>query len=1045
MATANPANSVHILWEDNEFTLRREPDPTGEGAVLVLLPVQNPAAAASMRKLQHELEIADALDSHWAVRPLALRRDITPALVLEDPGGDLLEQHLLLPMVVGDFLRLAPAIARALSEAHASGLVHRDVKPANIFIDAQGDPRLTGFGIASRTGGMSQAEMRPQALEGSLPYMAPEQTGRMNRPVDARSDLYSLGVTFYRMLTGNLPFSATGTLEWIHCHVARRPPPPSEHLRLPEAVSAIVMKLLSKTPEARYQSAAGVEADLLRCRSAWEQVGTIETFALGAEDRRERLLFAGRLYGRDVQAAALNDAFTRVAEEQSAAVVLISGGSGLGKTTLAHELRPGVAQAGGLFAEGKFDQQNRGVPYATLLRAFQGLIRHLLAMSETEIALWKNELKAALGSNGQLIVNLIPDLELVLGQQPPVVDLPPDEAPNRFRSVLRQFILAFAARSHPLALFLDDLQWADLESLDLLVSLMSAPDTRHLLLVGAFRDNEVEEGHPLRRSTEAFRQSGVRVDEIVLPPLSLDQIAALIADTLGGRTEALRSLARLVHAKTGGNPFFILQFIGSLEDQGVIAFDRDSIQWRWRAESVRASSITDNVAELVSARLGRLPGTALEKIKVMACLGDVVDEAALVAAVGTHVGTIRAELSDAKQAGLILRDGERYSFVHDRVREAAYALIPEAERDALHLRIGWRLLDHTPFEALPVVIFELVGQLNRGATLIEGETERQKLAELDLIAGRKARESNAYAAALTYLRVAAGLLGEDRWERSYALAFPVEFHIAECELLTGAMTEAGARLANLALLARSLEDRASVARLRIMHFQALDQDDKAVEVGLECLGSVVEAWTPHPAEDVLNREYAALWRNLAGRSVAQIANSPRMLDRDQAAILDVLTTLLPPTLMTDARLFRLVISRMVNMSLEHGHSDGSSLAYLWLSLILREARNDAAMALEFGRLGLSLAENGLGRFRARVLQSFGVSCIPWKEPLHAGLPFIERSLTAALEAGDQTFIAYGCQTARNRDPLSAPKRDPFSLSSSGEARSPQRAQRVAAG
>ena len=498
-----------------------------------MLPASEPATPATLDRLAHEYSFKDELDSTWAVRPLELERDRgQTVLVLEDPGGEFLGGLLGTPMEVGGFLRLAVGVAAALGKVHQHGLIHKDIKPASILVNtASGEVRLTNFGIASRLPRERQAPSAPEFIVGTLPYMAPEQTGRINCSINSRSDLYSLGVTFYQMLTGSLPFSAHDPLDWVHCHIARMPMPPRQRLEtIPAPISQLVMKLLAKIAEERYQTATGVEHDLRRCRAEWEEQGRIDQFPLAEHDLADRLLIPEKLYGRGQEVAALLGAFQHVVATGTPEMVLVSGYSGIGKSSVVHELHKVLVPPRGLFAAGKFDQFMRDIPYATLAQAFQSLVRQILGKSETELQGWRDALREALGSNGLLIVDLIPELELVVGKQPPVPDLPPQDAQRRFQTVLRRFISVFARPEHPLALFLDDLQWLDAATLDLLEDLLTQSDVRHLLLIGAYRDNEVSVAHPLLRKLDAIRRAGAAVKDIVLAPLTYDDLGQLISD-----------------------------------------------------------------------------------------------------------------------------------------------------------------------------------------------------------------------------------------------------------------------------------------------------------------------------------------------------------------------------------------------------------------------------------------------------------------------------------------------------------------------------------
>src|SRR5216117_1563046 len=520
---------LQVLSDDGERVLCRGWHSEGNpSARLAVLPAAEHPAPASLDRLAHEYALRDELDSDWAVRPLDLvrERDGT-VLVLEDPGGQPLDRVLGVPMETGKLLRLAIGIAAALGKAHQRGLVHKDVKPANILVNPDsGEVRLTGFGLASRLARERQRPEPPESIAGTLAYMAPEQTGRMNRSIDSRSDLYALGVTLYEMLTGSLPFTATDPMEWVHCHIARQPVPPGERLKgIPGPVSAIVMKLLAKTAEERYQTAAGLERDLRRCLAQWEADRRIDAFPLGQQDSPDRLLIPEKLYGREREIEKLLASFDRVIKGGTPEWVLVAGYSGIGKSSVVNELHKVLVPPRGLFASGKFDQYKRDIPYATVAEAFQSLIRPLLIKSEAELATWRAALLEALGPNGRLMIDLVPELKHIIGDQPPVPDLPPQDARRRFQVVFRRFIGVFARPDHPLALFLDDLQWLDAATLDLLEDLLTPPGVQHLMLIGAYRDNEVTAAHPLMRKLEAMRQAGAILQDIVLAPLTREDLA----------------------------------------------------------------------------------------------------------------------------------------------------------------------------------------------------------------------------------------------------------------------------------------------------------------------------------------------------------------------------------------------------------------------------------------------------------------------------------------------------------------------------------------
>ena len=853
-----------------------------------------------------------------------------------------------------------------------------------------------------------QAPTPPEIIAGTLAYMAPEQTGRMNRSVNSRSDLYALGIIFYEMLTGALPFNAADPMEWVHCHIARRPVPPATRLpAVPGPVSAIIMKLLAKTAEERYQTAAGVERDLRRCLAAWEAKARIEDFALGQQDASDRLLIPEQLYGRDNEIETLLAAFDRVVAGDAPELVLVSGYAGVGKSSVVNELHKVLVPPRGLFAAGKFDQYQRDIPYATLAQALQSLVRSLLGKSDAELGTWRDALRDALGPNGQLMVDLIPALEPLIGPQPPVPELPPQDAKYRFQSVFRRLLGVFARPDHPLALFLDDLQWLDAATLDLLGDLTTQSDVGSLLLLGAYRDNEVIPTHPLARSLQEIRRAGGRVSEIVLSPLTREDVGRFVADALHATVGSAAPLAALVYDKTGGNPFFTIQFLTALAEEKLLTFSLGTGRWSWSLKRIRAKGYSENVVELMVSKLGRLPPETQEALQWLAALGHNADFAVLALIQGRSAEAIHEALWEAVQAGLVLRRDETYSFLHDRVQEAAYSLIPEAARPELHLRIGRILVSSLPPTQLAERIFEIVSQLNRGIALLTSMVEREWLAGLNLLATKRAKATTAYSAALAYCATGQTLLAEIGWERCPELSFGLAFHRATCEFLTGDTASADARLAELSQRAANLTDLAAVACLRVELYTTLDRSDRSVEVALDYLRRVGIAWSAHPTQDEVRDEYARMWQLLAGRPIEALLDLPRMADPVWNATVDVLCAAMPPALYTDQNLHALVTCRIANLSLEHGNNDASSYAYAIIGTVLGPQFGDYKSAFHFGQLGFNLAQRGLDRFKARIYLLFGHMVMPWSKPIRTGRSLIRLAFDAAQEPGDLTYGAFG--------------------------------------
>jgi PAS domain S-box-containing protein len=975
--------------------------------ILLLRAVCECPAPATLERLEHESSLASELQSGWAARPIALTENQgRTALVLEDPGGEPLNGLVGAPMELGLFLRLAIGLASSLGELHARGIIHKDVKPANALVDtATGRAWLTGFGIASRLRRERQAPEPPEVIAGSLPYMSPEQTGRMNRSIDSRSDLYAAGVTLYEMSTATLPFDASDPMEWVHSHIARRPVPPAERRKeIPGPVSAIIVKLLAKTPEDRYQTAVGLERDLRRCLAAWDRDGRVDDFRLGEDDTPDRLRVPEKLYGRSREVETLLGAFDRMVTSGRPELVLVSGYSGVGKSSVVNELHKSLAPRRGLFAWGKCERYKRDGPFPALAQALERLIQSLLGKSEAELAHFRDSLREALGTNGKLMVDLVPKLELVIGEQPKVAELPAHDAQRRFQFVFRRFIAVFARPEHPLALFLDDLQWLDAATLDLLEDVFTRLDLRHLLVIGAYRDNEVTPAHPLMLKLQALRDAGTPVQEIKLAPLARQDVDELVADALRCELARAAPLAELVYGKTAGNPFFLIQFIRALLDEGLLEFDHRAGRWSWDLEGIHAKGYTSNVADLLAGKLTRLPVRAQETLQQLACLGSSAATARLALVRGTSEEQVHADLGEAVCLELIERFEGAYRFVHDRIQEAAYSLIPEPLRAAAHLRIGRWLKANTPAEG---GIFEIVDQLNRGIALISSPDEREELAQLNMIAGKRAKDATAYVSARTYLEAGRALLPEDSWDRCATLTFSIELHLAECECLTCDYATAEERLLAISKHAPRLLDLANVTRLQEELFATLGRSDRAVEACLGYLRHAGVQWSAQPTEEQVQQEYERIWLQIGSRSVEELVDLPLMTDCELRGTMDVLNAVLPTALWTNENLFCLVVCRMANLSLEHGNSDGSCFAYVCLGMLLGRHFGNYPAGFSFGRLGLDLVEQrDLRGFEGRVDLVFGSCVVPWTQPIRNGRGLVRRAFEVATRLGDFTYAGY---------------------------------------
>ncbi|WNG19411.1 AAA family ATPase [Cystobacter fuscus] len=933
-----------------------------------------------------------------------------PVLLLEEEGGSALSDLVGAPLGVERFLELAISLASTLTEIHRRGVIHKDLKPSNIILLPSGETRIIDFGSAT-VQSVEHVEAVPATLiEGTLAYMSPEQTGRMNRSVDYRTDLYSLGVTFYELLTGTLPFHGRDALEWFHAHMAQTPKTPHERVpAIPPALSAIVMKLLAKVAEERYQGADGLKADLLRCLQALGRGGEIEPFALGEHDIPTHFQMPQRLYGREAQVDTLLQSFERIARGGHPELVLLSGYSGIGKSAVVHELYRPVVQRRGLFLDGKFDQFQRDIPYATLAQAIRGLVRQLLAGTDAELEAWRGQLREAWEGSGQLLVDLVPQLELVVGKQPALPSLTPAESQHRFDWVFQRFLGVLSTPEHPLVIFLDDLQWADVASLRLIQHLFTHPDTPPLLMIGAYRDNEVSPSHPLMLAREELRKSGAWVAELRLEPLSQEQLRQIITDALpgAGREEVIEPLSALVHRKTGGNPFFFLQLMRTLNQDGLLTRTPEG-RWQWDEEGIRARAYSDNVVDFLVGRLRQLPEQTQHLLRLAACAGNAFPPRTLAIISDKPEDEVARELEPALQEGLLMQTGqEQYRFLHDRIQQAAHALIPEAERKAIHLRIGRLLLASLPPEELRQKLFDVVNQLNAGAELLVLPEERHRVALLNAEAGRKAQASTAHRSAVTYFTVALSLL-PDPWESEHALAFQLSLQQATSEFMSGNTNGARQLVEALRPLARTPAQLASVSVLLSDIHLATSETLRAVTCLLECLTSLGMPMSLHPSWEEVEAANEEVRTLLGERPIGSLVELPLMTDPDIQVVMSVLAALFTPALFTDINLLVLHLCRMVSLSLRHGNSEAVTNGYAWYGITMGDLFGRYREGYAFGELALALVErHGFSSSRARSLYSMEIISV-WTQPLTLSLEYIRNAFQLAVPAGDFQTACYCC-------------------------------------
>ena len=895
-------------------------------------------------------------------------------MILEDFGGDSLQAIVReRQLALSEFLDLAIRITDILGEIHAANIIHKDINPANIvFNPSTGELRIIDFGIATILSRSNTTLKNPAVLEGTLAYMSPEQTGRMNRSLDYRTDFYSLGATFYQLLTNQLPFAATDAMELVHCHIARQPLPPHELNRdIPLGVSDIVMKLLAKTAEDRYKSACGIKADLEFCLTQLQTRGNISEFTLGTQDISDKFQIPQKLYGREREVETLLRAFDRISQGKTE-MMLVAGYSGIGKSALVQELYKPITRQRGYFISGKFDQFQRNIPYSAVVSAFGELMRQLLAESQADLNRWRSQILAALGPNGQVIVDVIPEVELIIGPQPPAQELGPTETQNRFNLVFGNFIRVFCQQHHPFVMFLDDLQWADDATLKLIALMMTDTDTHSLLLIVAYRDNEVSPTHPLMMTLEEIEKQGAIVKQINLRPLNLEEITQLIADSLQGDRDLVIALAELIVRKTAGNPFFVNEFLLTLHQENLLTFDLQQRSWQWDIQRIEAVGITDNVVELMISKLQKLPDRTQDVLRWAACVGNQFDLDTLAIVLEKSPAETYEALLPAIQLGLIQPTSElettdmmevdapllivNYKFGHDRVQQAAEALIDEDQKKVVHLRIGRLLLANIPSEEREERIFELVDHLNQGLQLIADPAELLELASLNLSAAQKAKDATAYAAAREYAIAGMACLSPNSWIAQYDLTLALYKERAEIEYLNGDF-ERSQQLINLTKFrVKTALEKAEMYDMLLVQYTLMSEYEAAIQTGRKALKQLGVDLPESDLQKALSQELAQAQENLGEREIASLLDAPEMTGPEQKLIVKLLSNIDPPAYFSNQELYAVIVVKMAEISLKYGHVPESAKAYVTYGLILGSVLGDYRSGYEFGQLAVQLSD-----------------------------------------------------------------------------------------
>ncbi|EAZ89948.1 hybrid sensor histidine kinase/response regulator [Crocosphaera chwakensis] len=1009
---------------------------TADQKSVVVKVLRNPNPSFNeLVQFRNQYIITRHLESPYIVKSLALERYGNGyALIMLDQGAISLSDYWKASeRSLVEFLRIAIQLSEALHDLSQQRIIHKDIKPTNILIHPETQQiQLIDFSISSLLPKEQQQLVNPNILEGTLAYISPEQTGRMNRGIDYRTDFYSLGITFYELLTGELPFPTTDPMELVHSHIAKVPEKLGKEKEISQVLSDLVFKLMAKNAEERYQSALGLKFDLEQCLEQLENTGHILPFKLGKQDLCDRFTIPEKLYGRETDIQQLLDAFERVAipSQSSVEMMLVAGFSGIGKTAVINEIHKPIVRKRGYFIKGKYDQFNRNIPFSAFVQAFRDLMGQLLSESDTELENWKQKILQAVGENGQVLIEVIPELEYIIGQQPKVSELSGSAAQNRFNLLFQKFVHIFTTKEHPLVIFLDDLQWSDLASLNLLKLLMENSEMGYLLILGAYRNNEVFPAHPLMLSLDELQKSQAVVNTITLKPLTFKQINQLIADTLVCGKDKAQPLSELVYQKTQGNPFFTTQFLKGLYEDKLITFNQNLGYWECDLSQIRDAALTNDVVEFVAQRLQKLTEETQQVLKLAACIGNQFDLETLAVVCEESPEKVARDIWEALQEGLILPISEAYKFfqgsleesiqtvtvsyrfLHDRVQQAAYSLIPEEQKQETHLKIGQLLLNSTPATELDETLFTIVNQLNISKSLLVEPQQQIQLTELNLKAAQKARAATAYVAAYQYATTSINLLNSSQledsgWQAYYNLALPLHELAAETAYLNGDIT-CMEEWANIVLQqAKNAVDKMDIYATKMQAYMAQAKKLEALNIGLEALEllgvSFPESPTSVDIEQALNRTVS----NLQGKVIEDLINLPVMTDKEKLAVAKILISVGPPAFQAARSFFPLVICELVNLSLNYGNSPFSGYGYACYGIFLNSIFQDPESAYQFGQLALNLSQRfNAPDMKSSVFMAVGVCTIHIKVHAKETLPILQEAYQSGLEGGNFEFPAY---------------------------------------
>ncbi|MBF0224779.1 MAG: DUF2791 family P-loop domain-containing protein [Desulfobacterales bacterium] len=949
-------------------------------------------------KFKQEYEIVKKINSDGVIKPFGIEKYKNSWIIIfEDFGGETLKSLVASKIfTLVELVELFIKLVDYIGDIHDKGIVHKDINPSNILYNPSTQSiKIIDFGIS----GFLSEEI-PVSLEGTLSYISPEQTGRINRFIDYRSDFYSLGITFYEILVKKLPFQANDAMELIHCHIAKAPPPLFEiKPSIPRILNDIVMKLISKNPEDRYQSIFGIRSDLLKFLDSLFNRNKIIDFKIGESDISDRFQIPNKLYGRDKEIEFLKNSFDHVCNGHTD-FILISGDYGIGKTALANSIKKYVLEKKGHFISGKFDNLEYDTPYSGLIEAFNDLVRQILTETSEEILVLRKRIVKSIETTGFALSFVIPEIEHLIGKQEEIFNLSFIEMHNRFNLAMRNLVRSVAYKEHPLVIFLDNIHWSDISSLNLLEIFITDIYTKNLLIIGAYRNDEINDYSALNIKIRKLKKSGLLLKAINLNPIEINDINNFISDTLKRLPQYSLPFAQLCLEKTGGNPFFLNQFLKMLHDENLIKFDRKKGIWRWDdIENIKKAEFTDNVIDILTGRIQKLPNNSQYILKIASCIGNSFDLNILSFLQQKSIAKTFDDLWECIKQGIIIYANEFYLFVHQRVRRAVYSLLDENEKKNIHLSIGKYLLLNTANHAEHV--FDILSHFNLSSDIINNFAEKEKIAELNLIAGRKAKTSSAFEPALNYFRAGIKIVDKQLWERNYDLALNLYIEAAEAEYLCGRFENMEEMIFTVLRRSRTFLDKIKVIKLKIQAYTAQNKIYEALKTAIPVLSSL-NVNLPYKA-GLINSllPFFKTKISLMGKNIEDLENLPQMKDPMKLAAMDILSTVASAAYFVDPKLSGVITTILVNLSIKYGNCPLSAVAYASYGAVIASLEIDIESACKFGDLALRLVEKyDYKPIKAKTL--FIVNCLVkhWKTPLKDMLPAYYEAFKIGLETGD---------------------------------------------